>query len=192
MFASCCYSAISWIHCCAEYCTAGVIQKCDTWHLGALFSCWPGVFLVPMSIWYLTFAWTANDKWKLPLPTVLIVAICHHRSKSEKVISTCCPSAGAQPLPEQQKSVLLPCTHSAALCEGPTPRADVQRCQGEAFRESEILGWKGMSGIIWFSLSWQNHDLGKITQHPLQVDLKSIQCWVIYHFPREIIPVDLS
>lgn len=101
----------------------------------------------------------------------MIITIYHHHSKSEKVISACCTSPGAQPLPEQ-KCVLLPAFVLQCCVKVPL-RADVQCSQGERFRESEIPGWKGMSGIIWFNLSWLN----KVTQHPLQLGLKSIQCW---------------
>lgn len=45
------------------------------------------------------------------------------------------------------------------------------------------------SRIILSSLSWQKCGLDKMAQHHVQLDLKSAQCWGIYNFPMEIMPM---
>lgn len=48
---------------------------------------------------------------------------------------------------------------------------------------------EGTSRTIWSHLSWHKPGLDKLGHHPVQLNLKSIWCWVIHHFPGEIIPV---
>ncbi|KAK4828564.1 hypothetical protein QYF61_027533 [Mycteria americana] len=48
---------------------------------------------------------------------------------------------------------------------------------------------EGTSRIIWSNLSLQKHGVDKMAQHPVQLNLESVQCWGIHHFPGEIIPM---
>lgn len=52
-----------------------------------------------------------------------------------------------------------------------------------------IQGWKGTSMIIWSNLCCQNPSLGKVVQHPVQLNLKIVQCWGIHPFSGDIEPV---
>ena len=55
--------------------------------------------------------------------------------------------------------------------------------------ESQNTRLEGASRIIWSKLSWQKHNLDKTAQNSVQLNLISVQCWGIHHFPGEIIPM---
>ena len=47
--------------------------------------------------------------------------------------------------------------------------------------ESQNTRLEGTSRIIWSNLSWQKQGLDKMAQHPVQLNLKPVQCWRIHH-----------
>lgn len=48
---------------------------------------------------------------------------------------------------------------------------------------------EGSSRIIWCKLCWHNYNLDKNAQRPVQLNLKSVQCWAVRYFLGETIPV---
>lgn len=59
---------------------------------------------------------------------------------------------------------------------------------GKKNATSQNIRLEATSGrIIWFNISQQNTGLDKMPQCPVQLNLKSIQCCPIHHFPVKII-----
>jgi len=52
--------------------------------------------------------------------------------------------------------------------------------------ESSDARFEGTSRIIWSNFSWQKHSLDKMTQHPIQPNLRYVQCQGIHRFPGKM------